>query len=103
METDSVDLVVSVSAWHWFNQDAAFREAERVLRPGGTLGIVWNGLDQSDPWGRRFMAASETSDNSVVPPHDRPGPHLLNPPEPSLFDDISTITIRWTWDRTLSR
>ena len=100
VNTGSVDLVISVSAWHWFDQGAAFREAERVLRPGGILGIVWNGIDQSDPWGRRFMAATETSDNSVIPAQDRPGPHLLEAPRISSLDDVSTTTISWTWDRT---
>ena len=76
----SADLVLAVSAWHWFDQHAAFDEAARVVRPGGVLGIVWNGMDQTDPWGRRFMAATETADNTVLPPEVRPGPHALEPP-----------------------
>jgi SAM-dependent methyltransferase len=103
VDTGSVDLVIAVSAWHWFDQETAFREAERVLRPGGILGLVWNGVDQSDPWGRRFMAATETSDNSVVPPQARPGPHLLEAPATLLLEDVSTTTITWTWVRTLEQ
>ena len=45
----SVDLVLSVSGWHWFDQGRASSEAERVLRPGGILAIVGNGVDRSDP------------------------------------------------------
>ena len=36
----SVDLVVAGSAFHWFDQAAALREAVRILRPGGWIVLV---------------------------------------------------------------
>lgn len=45
-----VDAVVVASAWHWVNPDTAIPEVARVLRPGGTLCIVWNRRDRTVPW-----------------------------------------------------
>ncbi len=44
------DAVVAAQCWHWVDQARASAEAGRVLRPGGTLGLVWNYRDESDPW-----------------------------------------------------
>ncbi len=46
----SVDAVVVGQAWHWVDVPVASREVARVLRPGGTLGLVWNIRDESVPW-----------------------------------------------------
>jgi ubiquinone/menaquinone biosynthesis C-methylase UbiE len=35
----SFDLVTVATAFHWFDQPAFFREADRVLKPGGILAI----------------------------------------------------------------
>jgi SAM-dependent methyltransferase len=48
--TGSVDAVVVSSAWHWMRPDATTRETERVLRPGGVFGIVYNRRDRTVPW-----------------------------------------------------
>jgi SAM-dependent methyltransferase len=37
----SVDLVTVAQALHWFDRDAFWREARRVLRPGGVI-AVWS-------------------------------------------------------------
>ena len=39
---ESVDAVVVADAWHWFPKEQAAAEVERVLRPTGWLGCVWN-------------------------------------------------------------
>jgi SAM-dependent methyltransferase len=39
----SVDAVVCADAAHWFDPARAPAELARVIAPGGTLGLIWNG------------------------------------------------------------
>ncbi|MFE2336725.1 class I SAM-dependent methyltransferase [Streptomyces coelicoflavus] len=41
----SVDAVVAGNAFHWFDQERAFPEIARVLRPGGVFAALWNDDD----------------------------------------------------------
>ena len=41
----AVDGVFVAEAFHWFSTDEALREIARVLRPGGTLAILFNQVD----------------------------------------------------------
>lgn len=50
----AVDAVLVAQAWHWFHGPAAADEIARVLRPGGTLGIMWNDRDERVDWVARF-------------------------------------------------
>ncbi len=54
--TRSVDTVVAAQAFHWFDTDAALREAARMLKPEGRIALVWNELDVRVPWVRRLKA-----------------------------------------------
>lgn len=69
----SVDAVFAGQAFHWFANDDAVAEMARVLRPGGTLALVWNEprgrsplpkgyheyLDRMHDEGRAFFADAE--------------------------------------------
>ncbi|HEY6786174.1 MAG TPA: class I SAM-dependent methyltransferase [Trebonia sp.] len=50
----SMDAVVISSAWHWLDPDLAVPEITRVLRPGGTLGVIWVSRDTRVPWVAEF-------------------------------------------------
>jgi SAM-dependent methyltransferase len=44
------DAVTYGQAWHWVQPEQATTEAARILRPGGSIGLVWNIRDESVPW-----------------------------------------------------
>ena len=50
LDDDSVDAVFVAEAFHWFGTSAAPDEIARVLRPGGTLAVLFNERDgELDP------------------------------------------------------
>ncbi|MCX6396306.1 MAG: class I SAM-dependent methyltransferase [Propionibacteriales bacterium] len=55
----SIDVVVAAQSFHWFDHDVALAEIARVLRPGGTVGLVWNVRDNAIPWVRKLSALIE--------------------------------------------
>jgi ubiquinone/menaquinone biosynthesis C-methylase UbiE len=59
---DCVDAVTVAQAWHWMDHPVATAEIARVLRPGGTLGLVWNIRDESVPWVKRLSDIIGSSD-----------------------------------------
>jgi ubiquinone/menaquinone biosynthesis C-methylase UbiE len=46
----SLDAVTAAQAFHWFDRETAAAEIARVLRPGGVLGAISNGEDESVEW-----------------------------------------------------
>ena len=55
----SVDAVICATAFHWFATARALAEFRRVLRPGGTLGLIWNVRDNDVPWVRRLSEITD--------------------------------------------
>ncbi|MCU1530421.1 MAG: hypothetical protein JWP75_4184 [Frondihabitans sp.] len=56
LDGESFDAVLAAQAWHWVDPARAVPEVARVLKPGGTLGLIWNMRDESVPWIRELSA-----------------------------------------------
>lgn len=66
----SQDVVTYGQSWHWADPVAATREADRILRPGGVLGLIWNFMDHTDPRIAAVEAAMHSLDGGVSPTDD---------------------------------
>ena len=89
----SVDAVVSGQAWHWVDPVRAVPEVARVLRPGGTLGLVWNSRDESVDWVAelgRLIGGDVVYAPTNTPP--RVGPS---------FGPLETFDVRWSQELTI--
>ncbi len=91
------DAVTVSSAWHWMDTDRTLSEVGRVLRPGGVLGVLWNGADRSVEWVNRLLGARgrSTGDDRT-----RRGRHRVELPRRSPFRDLETCLISWTLPMT---
>jgi SAM-dependent methyltransferase len=73
-----VDAVVVGQAWHWFSAREALASIRRVLPPGGTLGLLWNLLDDRAGWWRRlpelvhFEDVVSNLDPTATRPYEEP-------------------------------
>ena len=88
----SVDAILVAQAWHWVDQDAALPSVARVLRPGGTLGLVWNIRDESVGWVARLTAVMHSAEGEVFlkTGHIERGP----------FGEIEEASFEWSRDFT---
>jgi SAM-dependent methyltransferase len=66
---ESFDLVTVAQAFHWFDAPVALAGIARVLRPGGTLAMVWNERDHTEAWIREWTA---TVDGLALRDGERP-------------------------------
>lgn len=90
----SVDAVLVGQAFHWFDQAAALDEIGRVLRPGGALGLLWNGEDTSLEWISGLLAEAGTSvENSTPARAWMPDHASFTAPEVEMFPHTQRRTV----------
>lgn len=96
LEDANVDAVLGGQMWHWVEAEKGALEVARVLRPGGTLGLLWNLRDERVPW----MAAL----GALIHGEDRTGALrgrvLL--PDGSPFDGGAVRQFPWSQELTPS-
>ncbi|MGJ1427997.1 class I SAM-dependent methyltransferase [Clavibacter sepedonicus] len=86
------DTVLVAQAWHWMDAGAAAREAARVLRPGGRLGIVWNQMDTEVDWVRELdalLSPGRRAADRATEPGPFPG---FGPVEHASFPHVHRMT-----------
>jgi len=64
------EAVVCAQSFHWFASAESLAEIRRVLKPGGTLGLIWNVRDQSVDWVARLSRILEPYEGDA-PRYDR--------------------------------
>ena len=62
LRDECADAVTVAQAFHWFDAPSALHEIARVLKPGGTLLLVWNDRDERVPWVNEFSAIVHAHD-----------------------------------------
>jgi SAM-dependent methyltransferase len=103
LANDSVDAVVVGQAFHWFDPEPALSEIDRVLRPGGVLGILWNIRDDSIGWvaelssslalGADVLSQVDGSDWAPIQEHPRYAQvERRDFPNPTAFDEHRLVT-----------
>jgi SAM-dependent methyltransferase len=115
------DAVVCAQAFHWFANIESLAEIRRVLKPGGTLGLIWNVRDEAVEWVAaltRIMAPYEGDApryyknewRRIFPAHgfsgleERVFRHAhVGPPEQVLVDRVASVSFIAALDETARR
>ena len=114
LDDASVDAVLVGTAFHWFDIPKAMAEIHRVLRPGGTVGLFWNLLDDTLPaeqWVRRFcdILDAEARVSALVPDQGPPYREITGMSEPQQrsfahrerYDVDRLVTYVSSWSQTI--
>jgi ubiquinone/menaquinone biosynthesis C-methylase UbiE len=99
---DSLDLITVGQAAHWFDRPVFYDECARVLRPGGTLAILYNNRIKGTP----VAEAHETTLEKLSPGYWR-GYRDFDTAEELRAQagtrDVARTCDRWSWDRTVDQ
>jgi SAM-dependent methyltransferase len=93
----SADAVVGSSMWHWVDETRGAREAARVLRPGGTLGLLWTGPDRSLDWVGELMAWPGRGEAArLEDDRERRRRRQVHLPDDVPFEEPETTVVSWS-------
>ena len=79
---DSVDLVTSFSAFHWFEPLSTLQEFHRILKPHGRLALIWNIWDETDKFTKALIDIVDMASEST-PKHQNWQSKVGPPPKNS--------------------
>ena len=103
LQDSAVDVVTVAQAFHWFDRPAALREIARVLRPGGSVALVWNVRDEAEAWVAELSDAMGgwTRVGRHTEPIDASG--LYGPVEQATFRHAENVSRHGLRELVLSR
>lgn len=81
------DAVFVGQAFHWFDPDTSIPEIHRVLLPNGSLTLMWNTRDKSDPIMRQLWELIDTHGKEI--PKYRKRKQTDGLPPTKLFNEIA--------------
>lgn len=84
------DAVLVAQAFHWFDQERALPEIDRVLAPHGHLGLIWNVRDESIDWIAKLSRIA-SKDNSEHIRSNLKQVRLFRPFETKTFDMVQVL------------
>jgi SAM-dependent methyltransferase len=100
-DSETFDLVLAATAFHWIPSKLAFTHCARALKPRGSLALLWNFLDTPD---NEFYAGLRDLYRRIAPQV-----HLSKPPEQRIERQSRKITssglfgpvtiLRYPWQR----
>ena len=88
----TLDAVTVSSAWHWMDAERTAAEIGRILRPGGVLGVIWNGADRSVDWVTGLLGRRDPSPGEK----DRRSRHRFELPTGSPFAGLEETVVTWS-------
>jgi len=89
LEDGSVDVVLGAQMWHWVEPVRATSEVARVLRAGGTFGLLWNLRDERVEWMAELGSVFGGEDAH------RHAANVLLPPR-APFTAVAARDFRWS-------
>jgi len=93
----SFDAVVVSSAWHWMDPVPTVAEVARVLRPGGRLGVLWNGPAREIDWVAELLGRRGEMGGPVG---EHAGRHRVELPPGSPFTTPEATVVAWSTPMT---
>jgi ubiquinone/menaquinone biosynthesis C-methylase UbiE len=93
LDDDSVDALTVAQAFHWFRFDEALTEIRRVLRPGGSLAILFNQRDERVPWVKTWNDVIEWHSRRIAYYQTTDWSKLLHE---HAFADVGYRSTEWT-------
>lgn len=103
LEDAAVDAVLVGQAFHWFEPEAALTEMARVVRPGGTVGLLWNRLRGGEPWIDEIARAMREASHSVEADAPWHGREQLSDPQWRTFAHWQETDVEGLLDNVRSR
>jgi len=66
LQSCSIDLVTVAQAFHWMDQSKAKQEFTRILKPSGSIALLWNVQTQTSAFGKAYEALKVKYGNDYV-------------------------------------